>query len=166
MRPDKIPNPYETMQKSKTLCIEYIGATTVNPNKNPISHSTQISPLRISTAKWRLPPPQHVKINTDACFDANSRKGTVGIICRDEKGDVLTVMAKEIFAFSPLMAEALGLREVVSLARSLNISRVIFESDCQTLVEACRGNISRGEIRGIVKDINNMRTEFERSGIT
>lgn len=51
-------------------------------------------------------------------------------------------MAKDIFASTPLMAEATWLRETISLAYALSIPKVILESDCQTLIEACWGNVS------------------------
>lgn len=88
------------------------------------------------------------------------------MICRDESGKLLTATSKGIFAYTPLMAEALGLREAVSLARSLHIPKAIFESDNQIIIEACRGNTERGDIEPIVQEIQRMRSEFESCGIT
>lgn len=60
------------------------------------------------------------------------------------------------------MAEALGLRESALLASSMGDSRVLFETDCQNLIEACRGNAVRGEISMITKDIQAIKNQFER----
>lgn len=79
---------------------------------------------------------------------------------------MLTASMKRIFAFSPLMAEAIGCREDLFLARSLSIPKAIFESDNQVLIETCRGNIQRGEITVIITDIKALRDEFEYCGFS
>lgn len=59
--------------------------------------------------------------------------------------------SKPIFASSLLVVEAINLRDAASFACNLNLHAVIFETDNQALVEACKGNITKGEIRGIVE---------------
>lgn len=92
---------------------------------------------------WRPPPHKYVKINSDATFDLTTGKGFTGIVCRDEQGVILTAITRPFFALSPLIAEAISLRDAVSLACNLNLQTVILESDNKPLVEACRGNIQR-----------------------
>lgn len=72
----------------------------------------------------------------------------------------------KIYACSPLVAEALAMRDAISLAINLSLSNVIFESDNQTLVEACRKNIVRGEIRIIIDDILKLKSQIQVSGFT
>lgn len=115
---------------------------------------------------WRPPRSNFTKINCNASFGKASGKGNVGIVFRDDKGIVLTAMSKPIFASSPLIAEALSLREAVSLACNLNLQSVILESDNQQLIEACRGNLHKAEIRGIVEDIKNLRARLRVSVLT
>lgn len=92
-------------------------------------------------------------------------KDTRALFAEMKRGSVLTMSSRPIFAVSALIAEAISLRDVVSLGCNLNLHQVIFESDSQVLVEA-RKNISRGEIQGLVDDINQMRSQLHDSGIT
>lgn len=82
---NKTPNPFETLQRTKSLCLEYINATSVAIKVNPFPTSP-MPYLRIIPAKWRPPPSFQVKFNTNVCFDVNTGKGSIGIICRDNKG--------------------------------------------------------------------------------
>lgn len=116
--------------------------------------------------KWRPPPPSCVKFNIDASCDTATGKGFASIIGRDDHGYLLSASMCQIFGVSPLMAEALGLREVVFLASSLSIPKVIFESDNQILIEICRGNTKRGEIQSIINDIEIIKMGFEYCGFT
>lgn len=51
------------------------------------------------------------------------------------------------------MAEALALRDGISLAASLALKRVIIESDNLEAIKACRKEIQNGEIRAVLEDI-------------
>lgn len=106
--------------------------------------------------KWRPPRGAIVKINCDASFDKASGKGFMGIVCRNDKGSVLTATSKPVFASSPLIVEALSLREAASLAYNLDLQSVISESDNQRSIDVCKGKLKKGEIRGIVEDIKRL----------
>lgn len=105
-----------------------------------------------------------VKFNIDAKYDSNNGKGFAGNIVRDSQGYLLTASSCRIFAISPLMAEALFLREAMVLASSLSVPKVMFESDNQILIEICRGNKQMGEIQAITKDIETLKLGFEHCG--
>lgn len=119
-----------------------------------------------TTIEWRPPQEFFVKVNSDAAFEQSTGKGFTGIICRDNQGKFLTASSSRFFANSPLVAEAISLREAVSLAVNLNLQQVIFESDNQTLIEVCNRNTVRKEIEGIIEDIFSLRTEFHNSIFT
>lgn len=97
-----------------------------------------------------------VKLNSDAQFDVSTGIGFCGVVCRDDKGKLITGLTSRIYANSTLVAEALVHRE----AAHLNLSNVVVESDCQDLIEVCRGNRMRREIHHIIEDIKNMRNKF------
>lgn len=104
----------------------------------PISNSTRLS------LKWRPPRSSVVKINYYAHFDVSTGRGRSGIVCRNEKGEMIS--GSTSFAINALIAEALALREALTLALSLNFPSVLMEADCLILVETCRGNLVRREI--------------------
>lgn len=73
----------------------------------------------ICSTSWRPPRATFIKVNSDASYDAQTRKGSTDIICRDDKGSIFTAMASKIYTTSPLVAEASGLRKVVLIGRNL-----------------------------------------------
>lgn len=95
---------------------------------------------------WRKPSPTHLKINTDAAFSAATKKGAAGIIIRDSQGNMIHGFTAHFQATSPLMAEALALSEAVFLAANLGCEQAIFESNCLSAIQACRGEKKIWEI--------------------
>lgn len=77
---------------------------------------------------WQPPRAPYLKINADAAFDAMSGKGNYGIVCRYEKGNLLTTSSTYLFAPSVLVAETLALRGAILVRQSLCLESVIFES--------------------------------------
>lgn len=96
---------------------------------------------------WGTPrgPPRDnmLKINIDACFNQATSACSSGIVVRGNEGKVISGITSKIYATSAFVAAALALREGISLAATLNLQSVVVESDCQDLIEACRGNIKR-----------------------
>lgn len=105
-------------------------------------------------------------MNSDVAFDKVTGVGWVAIICRAYKGSVLTTLAHRIFANSPLVAEALGLREAASLASKLHVDSIILESDNLSLVESCNGFKHNKEIKFLIEDINKLRSNILRNEVT
>ncbi|KAJ1399698.1 Ribonuclease H-like superfamily [Sesbania bispinosa] len=106
---------------------------------------------------------------TKECIQLNNYRNQVGaiaVIVRDYHGKLLTGLAKKIQAPSPLLAEALALREAITAAYNFNWSRVVFESDFQILIEACRRERSVAQIKLIVKDILTVASGFFHCGFT
>lgn len=106
--------------------------------------------------------PSHdfLKFNIDAHFDEHSGRGITGILCRDDKGRLITGATTRVVTYSALVAETLALREAISLASNLNCSKVIFESDSFILIDACKGKIIRSEIQNLICDIKEMEKSF------
>lgn len=105
-----------------------------------------------------------LKFNHDAHFDISTCRGCIGVVCRDDKEKVITGFTWKIFVSSAMVAEALVLREVVSLAINLSPPCVLFESDCLERIEACKRKLVRKGIENIIEDIQKMRDEFTSIG--
>lgn len=119
-----------------------------------------------ATQIWRQPRRGTIKINSDACFIKDKGSSFAGIIGRDYRGKVVTGMTLCIPACSPLIAEALALREVVTLAAHLDLLDVIFESDNLSLIKNCRKESQNREIITLVQDIVELKKSIPRVGFT
>lgn len=106
------------------------------------------------------------KINTDASFHKTSKIGVSGVVVRDEMGTLLSGCHQKHPAHSSLMAKALAVRDGLSLVRSLSLDKVILESDNLEVVQACRREIQRGEIRTVLDDIWRLKEDFSNCGFT
>ncbi|KAJ1377536.1 Ribonuclease H-like superfamily [Sesbania bispinosa] len=95
---------------------------------------------------WKRPLDGTLKINTDAAWSEANRGGAISVIVRDHKGVLLGGHAKRVFTYSPLVAEALAIREAAMLAYNLNFNKVSFESDNLPIIEACRGERRLAEV--------------------
>lgn len=122
---DKHPNPIEVLIRVNTLSSEFLNIYSLG-SSNSIQPKL---PSRATKNIWRPPRQPYVKINSDVAFDKATGAGWVGLICRDERGRMLTALAHRIYTNSPLVAEAIGLREAASLASTLHLDGVILKSD-------------------------------------
>lgn len=158
--------PLNALHLVKNQCHEFLAASTTNPNEGTQDQINLPSMVQASPVQWRPPCDHFVKINIDAAFDQATGKGFAGIICRDNQGKLLTASSNRFYAFSPLVAEALSLREAASLADNFNLERVIFESDNKILIEVCKGRSIRKEIQGVVDDIISLSSNLQSSDFT
>jgi hypothetical protein len=96
-----------------------------------------------SDAKWCKPEPRQVKINVDASFYADLHAGSIGAIARDYQGSFIAAKAVYLPHVASLaMAEAIAMREGLSLATSLGCNNIIAESDSMETIQACMGEHS------------------------
>ena len=105
--------------------------------------------------------PNHVKVNVDASFDADSLRGTTGVI-RDANGKFVAVCNHKLdFVQDVLAAEAHALKRELLLVQSLRCNRVIFASDSMDVVETMiNGAHSHGVAAAIFYDCYHLSTEF------
>lgn len=141
-------------------------ALITDSQKQQEAHSEPASRGVQSVCGWRPPREGIMKINTDAAFSTSSKIGYAGIIGRDEKRLMMVGITNKYPVATPLLAEAMAFREAFQAAANLGIKSAVFETDCLTLIRACREEISVGEILVIVNDINHIRSQFDFCGIT
>lgn len=88
-----------------------------------------------SAASWRAPPPGVLKVNSDASLAIEGRVG-LGVVARDEKGDVIFATTRRVRAWwPPEIAECKALLLAIKLAKRYGLANVILESDSQVLVK-------------------------------
>ncbi|XP_051221615.1 uncharacterized protein [Lolium perenne] len=90
--------------------------------------------------RWAKPVSRQIKVNVDGSFLHDDHTGAVGAILRDHDG--LFIAASTLYIpnlASAALAEAMALREGLSLAHRIGCNNVIAESDSLETVEACTG---------------------------
>jgi ribonuclease HI len=90
--------------------------------------------------KWERPQPRQVKVNVDGSFYADTFTGAVGAVLRDYQGQLIAAPCKYLpQVSSAAMAEALAMKEGLSLVASKGCSQVIAEADLLETIQACTG---------------------------
>jgi ribonuclease HI len=93
-----------------------------------------------SEVTWVKPPSRTVKINVDASFMADCSQGAVGAVARDCQGNFIAAKCIYLPHVALVeMAEALAMKEGLTLAARLGCNSIIAESDSLVTVEACSG---------------------------
>jgi ribonuclease HI len=94
-----------------------------------------------SEGRWSRPPPRQVKVKVDAFFFKDSRSGAVGATLRDYQGLFIAASCKFIpHLTSAMMAEAMAMKEGLSLANSKGCNSVIAEGDSMETIQTCTGS--------------------------
>lgn len=158
---DKSVNPIEALFQANCISSEYLGFAESQFHRN----APNPSQIR-SNQVWRPPVFDSIKINIDASYCFEIKKGCAGIIGREKKGEVVFGITKFFAASSPLIAEALSMREAAAVAFNFGISKVILESDNLDLVRACRRECKIGSIESVVQDIIQIKSQFQCCGFT
>ncbi|KAJ1425214.1 Ribonuclease H-like superfamily [Sesbania bispinosa] len=154
------PKPSEILQLTQIQVGEWLEASATQPQtSHPHSAGSHFS-------QWRSPTGDTLKINIDASWSPTNNYVAIGVVVRDSGGLLVSGLAKKIAAPSPLIAEALALREAIHLAHNLQWSKCLFESDNIQVIDACRGESKVGEIEAIVTDMAYLQPSFARCGFT
>jgi ribonuclease HI len=94
----------------------------------------------VARQRWCKHDPRHLKINVDGSFHSDSHAGSIGAVVQDYKGEFIA--ASTVFlphVLSPAVAEAMAMREGLSLANHMVCTNVIMESDSSETIDACNG---------------------------
>lgn len=92
-------------------------------------------------ASW-TPPTEGIKINIDATIFMEQFQYGLGLVARDARGFLIEgVTILRCGQIEPLIAEAVGMWEVLSWIKRCQWNHVMVESDCIVLVQALRSNV-------------------------
>ncbi|KAL0007347.1 hypothetical protein SO802_008849 [Lithocarpus litseifolius] len=93
-------------------------------------------PVR-TVARWSPPPDGRYKANIDAATFQEEGRAGIGIIWRDSNGLVMAFASQNIQITSSVVEmEALAAIRAIELYSELGFDKVVFEGDCQTVVNA------------------------------
>ncbi|KAK7834790.1 hypothetical protein CFP56_024052 [Quercus suber] len=102
-----------------------------------------------SSVVWKPPPPGVFKVNVDGALFSKTKQAGVGVLVRDEEGNVIAALARKLEC--PLALEIVGLRDVV------------FEGDSLLVINAVQGiNEAEASVRniilGVLRNVQRFRT--------
>ncbi|KAK2373516.1 hypothetical protein QL285_074547 [Trifolium repens] len=95
-------------------------------------------------------------MNVDAgCF--NNGKTYWGMLIRDDRGLPLFAASKsEEIQISPTLAEAMGLRWHLNLAKENRYENLLIELDAEVVVKCLSGRLKLAEIENVILDCSNL----------
>ncbi|XP_041017938.1 uncharacterized protein LOC121260160 [Juglans microcarpa x Juglans regia] len=81
------------------------------------------------------PPSEFVKANWDAALNLRTKRMGIGIIVRDEGGEVLVIVCvQKKYVSQVALAESYTLWKAIEICNDLDIRNVILEGDALTIV--------------------------------
>lgn len=90
----------------------------------------------LARKKWTKPPPRTFKINVDGATSENGKSSSVGVAIRDLTGMITAAWCKYLRGlYSVTETEALAIKCGVLLARDMELSHIIIESDALVAIQ-------------------------------
>lgn len=102
---------------------------------------------------WAKPPPNTVKVSADAAVFEDRQGVGFGLIARDSEG--MLIEAKANFQYqvcSPVLAEAMAVKEALSWIDKQHWNSVMLETDCLVVVQAIRSKATMRSMLGLIID--------------
>lgn len=99
--------------------------------------------------------------HSDAAWKQELNLAAFGCIFKNNQGAIIHQTSRvEQNVSSSRVAEALALRWAIMTARSLDISKICFKTDCQSLLVAVRSQSPPADLYGIIQDIDQLSLSF------
>jgi ribonuclease HI len=127
----------ESIKHSVEFLLNYARELDQNSSGND-QFTDVVETLRPKTVKtWKKPEPGSIKVNVDASFISSDGQASVGIVARNEKGEILFSAARTLLdCNSAEEAELHAISDGLSLATSWLQGVVICETDCSEAATA------------------------------
>ncbi|XP_023905473.1 uncharacterized protein LOC112017233 [Quercus suber] len=118
-------------------------------------------PLVSSLNNRRAPPVGFTKINVNGAASDDGRPSSTGVTIRDSQGCSIATACRVLSSPFPAdIFEAMALQDGVLLALEMGLSKVIFESDALSIIQAINeGNVG-GEFGHIIHNIKDLASSF------
>ena len=148
---DKCSSPFQVWQMAKNLIEEFNEAASTN----------LFTPRPSKLYSWSPPPPGVFKINVDGSSSDLEESSSIRVIIRDCKGQTVAAFYKPLQShFSVELVEVLALEQGIFLAQELQLSRVMFESDALSVINAINDSAFGTPYGHIIQDISHAQSSF------
>ena len=108
------------------------------------ANRVQQAPASVSSTNrvtWIPPPANSLKINFDGALFKDINKVGLGVIIRDNHGQVLASLSEQIqLPCSSNLVEAIAAARAISFAHDLSLSNYILEGDSDMVIKALKRN--------------------------
>lgn len=105
--------------------------------------------------RWSPPAPGVYKVNYDGAYFAEEEEPGIGVIVRNELGQVMASLAEKLVMPSTVeVLEVMAARRAMIFMEELGLQQAIFEGDSELVVKALRGDRPvQSSIGHIVKEL-------------
>ncbi|XP_050238183.1 uncharacterized protein LOC126687670 [Mercurialis annua] len=133
----------------------------------------QVQPQENAPVVWQAPPPNWVKINTDAAIVKHKNLSIIAAVCRDQNGDVVRCGVQIVHGLVEIkLAETYAIRMGLQLAAVTSVHDVIIESNALTVIQRLRNPSSAidnvklivDDFLALVQDFNVVFQHINRNG--
>ena len=104
-------------------------------------HHAPVSAPSTGRVTWIPPPENSLKINFDGALFKDINKAGLGVIIRDNQGQVLASLSEQVqLPCSDDLVEAIAAARAIALAHDLSLSNYILEGDSDKVITALKRN--------------------------
>ena len=138
--------------KQQQHCTEFHGNSVDRPERK-----------LARTQRWAPPAAGVYKANYNGAYFADEEKAGIGVVVRNELGQVMGSLAEKIEMSSTVeVLEAMAARRAMLFMEELGLRHAIFEGDSELVVKALVGHcLDRSSIGHIIKDCKSLRGLFQ-----
>lgn len=116
----------------------------------------------LTNEKWKPPPQCWVKCNTDAAWQSEGNRCSIGWALRNDKGTVIWMCARALPKVKNVLeAELEAMRWAVTSMSRFRYKKVIFESDAQSLINLINSDEEWPSLKPMLQDIRKTLCQFE-----
>ncbi|XP_042992296.1 uncharacterized protein LOC122318762 [Carya illinoinensis] len=118
--------------------------------------------------RWNRPKELSVKANWDAAVDKKERNVGIGVVIRDEEGEILVATREHMsYVTDGAIAESFALRKAMEVCRDLNFNNILFEGDAQNIVNVV--NVETKDMTrygSVIEDVNSLLKGREKWSVS
>ncbi|MBA0638750.1 hypothetical protein Godav_025627, partial [Gossypium davidsonii] len=105
-----------------------------------------------------------VTVHFDGAFDCQSSKSAIGLILRNEEGEILASKAViHSHIVTPFTAEAYAGLQAVKLGIFMGLNKIEVVGDSKTVIKKCQStDTDKSVIGAIIRDIQSQKDRFQK----
>ncbi|XP_031130585.1 uncharacterized protein LOC116032236 [Ipomoea triloba] len=117
-------------------------------------------------ATWTKPQQGFLKLNVDVAIDKQGARMGFGCVVRDDLGHFVAARGSHWRGYySSKEVEAVAIRESLSWLKTLNIDKVIIETDSLQVTQGLNSNLGDSSFHVVLSEIKNLMSMFTQSSL-